>query len=227
MRTKIKLSLGQGRMDEEDVIFDRKVETIAGNAEGLWLEEGTQRWGCCPSCSLCSLSRFAFTIIIPSTLAPHDWHHNGDIRHRLYGEIEGIPDSSSSSSALFSVRPHATSANGRRFSATVKARSRSGSPHPNSPLLTPDITTSSMVITRQEAGLPQAPAYEESPDGDWLKGSYEAERTIMLFYNPDPAGGVTQLDERATGHIPGLGGYELRLLSNVVSPGGNEAGNTG
>lgn len=43
LRTTIKLDLGLGRMGEEDKIFDRKVEVIAGNSEGLWLDEGTQK----------------------------------------------------------------------------------------------------------------------------------------------------------------------------------------
>ncbi len=74
-----------------------------------------------------------------------------------------------------------------------------------------------MSITRQEAGLPQAPPYEEPSGDEWLKGSYEVERTIMLIYNPHPTGGVTELDEGASGFAPGLGMYELRMMSDVVS----------
>lgn len=43
MRTKIKLDLGPGRMGEEDTIFERKVEVLGGEGEGLWLDEGSQR----------------------------------------------------------------------------------------------------------------------------------------------------------------------------------------
>ena len=43
MRTMTKLDIGVGRMGEEDVIFERKVEEIAGISEALWLDEGTQR----------------------------------------------------------------------------------------------------------------------------------------------------------------------------------------
>lgn len=44
MRTTVKLDLpGPGRLGEEDTIFERKVEVIAGNSEGLWLQEGSQR----------------------------------------------------------------------------------------------------------------------------------------------------------------------------------------
>jgi len=43
LRTAISLDLGVGRMAEEDVIFERKVEIRGGRADGLVLEEGSQR----------------------------------------------------------------------------------------------------------------------------------------------------------------------------------------
>jgi len=43
IRTRSKLDLGPGRMGEEDVIFERKVEIRGGTVDVLWLEEGLQR----------------------------------------------------------------------------------------------------------------------------------------------------------------------------------------
>jgi len=35
--------------------------------------------------------RYEFTFELPQTLATHDWHPEGKIRHELYAEIESIP----------------------------------------------------------------------------------------------------------------------------------------
>lgn len=42
-RTTISLDLGPGRMGEEDVLYDFKGDVLGGAAEGLWLEEGSQK----------------------------------------------------------------------------------------------------------------------------------------------------------------------------------------
>ena len=43
VRTKCRLHMGPGRGWEEDVVFERKVEMMGGNAEGIVLDEGMQR----------------------------------------------------------------------------------------------------------------------------------------------------------------------------------------
>ena len=70
-------------------------------------------------------------------------------------------------------------------------RSRSGSPPPE-PSINPNLSIDAgcMSVRRQEASLPQAPPYEKSTGDEWLKGSYNIERTIMLVYNLHPTGGV-------------------------------------
>ena len=45
LRTITELDVGVGRMGEEDIIFERKVEEIAGDLEARWLDESTQRYG--------------------------------------------------------------------------------------------------------------------------------------------------------------------------------------
>ena len=38
----------------------------------------------------------------------------------------------------------------------------------------------------------------------------------MLIYNPHPNGGVTELDERASASAPGIGPFDVRMISDVV-----------
>jgi hypothetical protein len=104
LRTVVKLDIGPLRRGEEDVLFERKVD-ISGDQ---WLEEGIQR--------------FEFTLIIPSNLAPHDWHFNGTIRHALHADVVGlelerpvVKARSSGKARSHSPRPHSP---------------RSESPHP-------------------------------------------------------------------------------------------------
>jgi hypothetical protein len=52
-----------------------------------------------------------------------------------------------------------------------------------------------------------------------LKGTYFAERSIRLVYNPDPEGRVNTLDERWTGQSSDIGAYDIRVFSDVVSIG--------
>jgi hypothetical protein len=39
----------------------------------------------------------------------------------------------------------------------------------------------------------------------------------MLIYNPNPGDGANELHDRASGYVPGLGVWELVLVSDVVS----------
>jgi hypothetical protein len=45
VQTLARLNMGPTRGWEEDVIFERKCEMLSGTSEGLWLEEGIQRYG--------------------------------------------------------------------------------------------------------------------------------------------------------------------------------------
>lgn len=49
----------------------------------------------------------------------------------------------------------------------------------------------------------------------WLRGNVTASRGIWLMYNPDPGDGVSRLDERRRGEVPGLGPFEVRFMSDV------------
>lgn len=44
VRTKSRLNMGGSRGWEEDTIFERKVEMMGGNADGILLDEGIQRY---------------------------------------------------------------------------------------------------------------------------------------------------------------------------------------
>lgn len=56
-------------------------------------------------------------------------------------------------------------------------------------------------------------------DGEvkWMKGSVTAKRMITLLYNPEPNNGVSTLDERRRGEVQGLGSFDVRYTSDVVS----------
>lgn len=43
LRTKARLNMGAERGWEEDTVFERKVEMLGGNSEGMLLDEGVQR----------------------------------------------------------------------------------------------------------------------------------------------------------------------------------------
>lgn len=49
----------------------------------------------------------------------------------------------------------------------------------------------------------------------WLRGNVVASRGIWLMYNPDPEDGVSTLNERRRGEVPGLGPFEIRFMSDV------------
>ncbi|ORY26977.1 hypothetical protein BCR39DRAFT_539659 [Naematelia encephala] len=184
------LDMGPNRGIEEDTIFERKAEIRGGTVDGIMLEEG--------------LHYFDWTLILPSTLAPHDWHPGARVKHILYGEVEGIPDVSFASNFLRRTSFASTS--------STPSRSRSNSP----PLFSPG---ASLSILRQDVALPQPPTYNYSEYGtddvEWLRGTAYGERTIMLLFNPDPAGGVSSLDMRVNGGAEGIGPFDIRFLSDV------------
>lgn len=71
--------------------------------------------------------------------------------------------------------------------------------------------------------LPPVPAY---PDGNgtreeveavpWLQGEHRTDKPFEVLYNPNPTGGLTDLNMQIIGEQEGLGGYRLELLSDVV-----------
>ncbi len=74
-------------------------------------------------------------------------------------------------------------------------------------------------------GMPQTPSYEQSEadagekiaDDSWLRGFFEVKRALMLFYNPNPSGGTTDLAERQSGFAATVGPWHLEMISDVVS----------
>jgi hypothetical protein len=51
----------------------------------------------------------------------------------------------------------------------------------------------------------------------WLKGDLHASRSLLVYANPNPSGGVTHLEIRKEGAVEGLGPWRLSLTSDVVS----------
>lgn len=187
--------------------------------------------------------RYEFTFELPQTLAPHDWHPEGTIRHDLYAEIEGIPTSHFS----FFRSNSPAGPGGRRSSrhqspSTSNVTSKHASPaasRAQSPArgeysyLSSSTTTEPHTISliQQVNTLPPVPTYEQSEydtthphkegpegqDGTWLEGTFKVVRVVKLCYNPHPTGGINSLEEQSVGQAPGLGGYELTFKAPVVS----------
>jgi hypothetical protein len=226
-RTTARLHLGPQRGWEEDVIFERKTELIGGSDEGIGLSQGYQKWVFVPSTLTlgADTDRFEFTIILPSTLASHDWHKNGRVSHMLYAEVEGEPHTGNLISNMMG-----SFSSGRRSSSSSdrdKPRSlRSRSPSPlstssTSPRLSPE---NALSITRQEAFLPQAPTYSESQEEagsstgiPWVRGTHKASEPISVLHNPSKMNTHNDLDMRQSDYAPGLGIYELKVFSDIVS----------
>ncbi|KAL7420412.1 hypothetical protein Q5752_005382 [Cryptotrichosporon argae] len=286
IRSRLRVDMGRKGL-QEDELFRRKVEMEGEDGTGIWLDEGSQR--------------FAFTLVLPSTLAAHDWHVNASLSHDLIATLDGLPVPSLPSARAhspgpssifgFRARPSAAGAGaGTGAGAGVGARSRSASRHaspagsrsaspaPHLPLPSPGLPsfgpdgaildaaqngvgTSAhppvlVPATRARAPpLPSTPSYDESqalhaggsgsggagtgkgngksadaptstdrdgaepPADSWLHGTVEKRRTLMFMYNPNPADTVTALAERYTGLAPGLGPWEIQLVSDVWTVG--------
>lgn len=79
-----RLNMGKKRGWEDDGIFERGVEVLAGRDEdGIWLEKGSQS--------------FQFSILLPATLATSDWHSFGRVPYMITARVQGTPYTSFSS----------------------------------------------------------------------------------------------------------------------------------
>ncbi|EAL23539.1 hypothetical protein CNBA1860 [Cryptococcus deneoformans B-3501A] len=85
-----RLYMGQSRGWEEDGIFERGVEVLSGDEEGIWLEKGSQS--------------FSFSILLPGTLATTDSHTFGRVSYIITARVEGIESSTSSFSSIFKFK---------------------------------------------------------------------------------------------------------------------------
>lgn len=84
-----------------------------------------------------------------------------------------------------------------------------------------------MTITRQADSTPVVPTYTESQadsvinggidEEEWVNGVLESSRSIQITHNPNPTGNFSDLDQRQHGFAEGLGPWELKIMSDVVS----------
>lgn len=153
-RTVLTLDLGSGRKFEEDVLFERKVEIIGSNADGMELFEGSQRY---VHAYDVADSRFQFTIIIPANLASHDWHTNGVISHILFAEVEGQPEANDwgmarvgSASSLFGLRRSSRQGSASGSRGTSPVRSSPAQSPPASPRMASSPSRSSFSFSPTE-----------------------------------------------------------------------------
>ena len=121
--------------------------------------------------------------------------------HTIFAEVEGEAPRGRRRAAS----PRRTFSQSQSTSvAPTPSGSRSNSP---SPLSTPLAE--------------KLPEYGEEMERDrekvvWLKGRYEGKRSLMVLHE-NPGGGAIDLDLRGEGAVPGLGVYNLRFTSDVVS----------
>ncbi|CAK9786974.1 unnamed protein product [Cutaneotrichosporon oleaginosum] len=80
----------------------------------------------------------------------------------------------------------------------------------------------SFTVTRQEVPyLPRIPSYEDTNFTDhasqtpWVTGTHRSKKHIMIVYNPNPLGTTNELHDRADGQVPGLGKWEMTMVSDV------------
>ncbi|TYJ55457.1 hypothetical protein B9479_003847 [Cryptococcus floricola] len=71
-----RLFMGDTRGWEEDGVFERGVEVLGGNEEGIWLEQGSQS--------------FSFNILLPATLATTNWHKFGRLSYIITARVQGV-----------------------------------------------------------------------------------------------------------------------------------------
>jgi hypothetical protein len=260
--------MGSRREWEEDGIFERGVEVLGGDAEGIWLEKGSQS--------------FTFSILLPATLATHDRHQFGRVSYILTARVEGIPDTGSfgglfgksrggsvhgtdipfkadfelviarsdklaqdlarndSQSALFGGLGGQNSP--PSLSPRLRALSISESPFDDSAITVGEGSPSlgGLYHRRQSSDIQRVPSITmpgsrladdgrsirsvQSTSSDagrtekagWLKGDLHIARSLIVHANPNPTGGVTELDIRKEGSVDGLGSWRISATSDVV-----------
>ena len=165
--------------------------------------------------------------------------------HSLYAELEGLPESRTTSRSQTRIPTRSGTRSNTRSSSRMRTpitgRSNSGTATPSSPTSPVDELTDavnaaslasalSMSITRHESPTEEIPAppYDFGVDGGggevddvrdvpWFRGLVKKDRYIELLYNCHPEGGVTELDVMVRDAVPGLGPFELHLESDCVS----------
>ncbi|EIW67274.1 hypothetical protein TREMEDRAFT_69764 [Tremella mesenterica DSM 1558] len=241
-----RLHMGPKRGWEEDGIFERGVEVLGGNSEGIWLEKGSQS--------------FSFSILLPATLATHDRHTHCRLSYILTARIEGIP--TSSSSLNYFKRDSSLSKDIEfksdfeiviaRSDRLAMARSKSGESF--SPNLDPN-TQDDTAITIGEGSPSLTGLYHRQQSNDiqniptlnlgktkmddtrsimsvksnmsdngqrtekqgWLKGDMVTSRSLIVYANPSSTGDVSQLDLRKDGFVDGLGSWIFSVTSDQFS----------
>lgn len=173
--------------------------------------------------------RFNFTIVVPWSLAPYDVHPTGQIITTIHAEVEGLATKgarkSPSPGASLVTTPVGTPRRGRspvrQRSATLPENgaesSGSGSPDgAGDGINAPGVNeiVSQMLVSWSDPVSATSP-HDES-EVKWLTGTVKTSRSITLLYNPDPNNGVSTLDERRRGDVDGIGGFDVRYLSQVV-----------
>ncbi len=203
--------LPNGRDVVESKLFERTIE-IGGihgaESEGIKLEKGSQR--------------FAFSIIIPSTIATYDRHPLARVTHALHAVVEGMAVPEGRSFSLFSASRKGKERSASRPSSRAPSRhqSRAGSRdvsptrysrRDDSPV--PDRLTAELANLMSGPSTPPL-----MDDAKPLKGYFSTAKLVVIAANPLPAGGPTlpTLAFRKESHLASVGDWKLSLQSDAV-----------
>ena len=58
---------------------------------------------------------------------------------------------------------------------------------------------------------------EKNEKGGWMKGDLVSSRSLIVYANPSPSGGVVTLDLRKDGFVDGLGSWRITASADCVS----------
>lgn len=189
------LNMGPQRGWEADGIFERGVEILGGDAEGIWLEKGVQTWVPSKMSDCALINRFSFSLLLPATLATHDYHAHGRVSHIYTARVIGIPHSSGIIS-LFGLRPDAIHIEGQipykeDFEAVIARSNRLAADHPSgrrtpSPKSSPVLAPGGLPPMRDQ-GDDSAIAFGDEGQAS-VTGLYTRRQSIELG-RPSPVSG--------------------------------------
>jgi hypothetical protein len=200
-----------GKDLQEKEIFERTVEIGGGEGgSGIKLEKGSQS--------------FAFSIIVPSTIATYDRHPLARVTNALHACVEGIAIPEARSFSLFSASRKGKDRSESRASSRPQSRqpSRPGS-RDVSPTrygrrdASPAPDKVSAELAQLISGAQTPPLQDEIKP---LKGYFSGAKLAVMVANPMPVGGpaLHSLAYRKEGRLVGVGEWKLSLQSDAVSP---------
>lgn len=152
------------------------------------------------------MCRFQFSIIVPGNIAPHNGGSlcPGKIKQDIYAEVSGLE---SASTLLVHNPSHDVSSPLPTFLQMV--------PSNNAPRFAPVHAGTELATSRSNRNTSSDGRVIAASQG--LHGTVKAYRGVRVRYNPNRDGTFSQLEDRLSALVPGIGVSELEMVSAVVS----------